>query len=142
MKRGTADLERLATLSPAELRGEWQRAYGEDAPALSPALLRLGVAYRWQEMALDKRDVPMARRSAQAMRSLASGKAPKRALKTGTRLIRSWNGRTIAVLVDERGFLFEDRLYRSLSAIAREVTGAHWSGPRFFGLDAGAAGHG
>jgi hypothetical protein len=48
--------------------------------------------------------------------------------------MRSWNGGTITVIADDQGFLFEDRTYRSLSAIAKEVTGAHWSGPRFFGL--------
>lgn len=51
-----------------------------------------------------------------------------------TRLIREWNGQTIAVEVVEGGFVWNDRTYRSLSEIAREVTGAHWSGPRFFGL--------
>ena len=55
-------------------------------------------------------------------------------LTPGARLIREWQGRTIAVLVTEQGFLWEERAYGSLSQIAREVTGAHWSGPRFFGL--------
>ncbi len=57
-----------------------------------------------------------------------------RTLTPGARLIREWQGRTIAVLVTEDGFLFEERAYRSLSQIARLVTGAHWSGPRFFGI--------
>jgi hypothetical protein len=65
-------------------------------------------------------------------------KAPqlKRApsLTPGARLIREWNGRTIVVEVREVGFCWEERTFRSLSEIAREVTGAHWSGPRFFGL--------
>jgi hypothetical protein len=55
-------------------------------------------------------------------------------LKAGTRIVREWNGRLLCVHVVERGFRFEDRAYGSLSEIAREVTGAHWSGPRFFGL--------
>ena len=59
---------------------------------------------------------------------------PRRGLKPGTRLIREWNGKTIAVEVHEAGFLWEGQTYRSLSVIAREVTGAHWSGPRFFGI--------
>jgi hypothetical protein len=54
-------------------------------------------------------------------------------LTPGTRLIREWNGRTIAVEVRDDGFVWNDQSYRSLSQIAREVTGAHWSGPRFFG---------
>jgi hypothetical protein len=56
------------------------------------------------------------------------------ALRPGTRLVREWNGRTHAVDVGEDGFVFDGKTYRSLSAIAKRITGAHWSGPRFFGL--------
>lgn len=59
---------------------------------------------------------------------------PAGKLKPRTRIVREWNGRLLCVLVTEGGFSFEDRSYGSLSEIAREVTGAHWSGPRFFGL--------
>ena len=55
-------------------------------------------------------------------------------IRTGTRLVREWNGRTHTVTVQEEGFTYAGRSYRSLTAIAREITGAHWSGPRFFGL--------
>ena len=61
------------------------------------------------------------------------GKARQR-LSPGARLIRDWNGRTHVVDVLEEGFAFEGRLHKSLTAIARQITGAHWSGPRFFGL--------
>ena len=52
----------------------------------------------------------------------------------GTRLIRTWGGETHEVTVLERGYLWQERRYRSLSAIAGEITGTRWSGPRFFGL--------
>ena len=55
-------------------------------------------------------------------------------LKTGARLIREWNGNTHIVDVTEHGFVWQGNSYASLSAIARAITGAHWSGPRFFGL--------
>jgi DUF2924 family protein len=55
-------------------------------------------------------------------------------IRAGARLVREWNGRTHMVTVEEEGFLYAGRSYRSLSAIAREITGARWSGPRFFGL--------
>ena len=55
-------------------------------------------------------------------------------LSPGTRLIREWNGTTIAVEVREGGLFWEGRTYHSLSEIAWAVTGGHWSGPRFFGL--------
>ena len=60
--------------------------------------------------------------------------APRKQLSPGTRLVRDWNGRSHVVDVLEEGFAFEGRLHKSLTAIARQITGAHWSGPRFFGL--------
>ncbi|MEO5937534.1 MAG: DUF2924 domain-containing protein, partial [Sphingomonas sp.] len=59
---------------------------------------------------------------------------PQIRLKPGTRLLREWNGKLHTVQVTDTGLLFEDLRYASLSHIAREITGAHWSGPRFFGL--------
>jgi len=55
-------------------------------------------------------------------------------LKPGAKLVREWHGETYAVIALDDGFEFDGRRYRSLSKIAREITGAHWSGPRFFGL--------
>lgn len=54
--------------------------------------------------------------------------------KTGSRLMREWNGRMHIVEVVDNGFVLDGKTYRSLSAVARRITGAHWSGPRFFGL--------
>ena len=59
--------------------------------------------------------------------------APRR-FKPGTRLLRTWQGRTYTVTVADPGFLFAGRTYRSLSVIAQEITGTPWSGPAFFGL--------
>lgn len=55
-------------------------------------------------------------------------------LKPRTTLVRGWHGGTHTLAVRAEGFEYRGRLYRSLSLIAREITGAHWSGPRFFGL--------
>jgi hypothetical protein len=55
-------------------------------------------------------------------------------IKPGTRLVRDWGGASHHVVVLDRGFLYRDQQYRSLSTIAAEITGAKWSGPRFFGL--------
>ena len=63
-----------------------------------------------------------------------SGGDSRSAPRPGSRLMRDWNGRTNVVDVVEDGFIFGGKTYRSLSAIARKITGAHWSGPRFFGL--------
>jgi Protein of unknown function (DUF2924) len=59
---------------------------------------------------------------------------PGRVLKTGATLLRQWRGRTHTVLVRDEGFEYEGRRYRSLTVIAEQITGAHWSGPRFFGV--------
>ena len=61
-------------------------------------------------------------------------RAPPISLKPGTRLVREWRGVTHTVLVHADGFEWNGKRYRSLTVIAREITGAHWSGPRFFGL--------
>jgi hypothetical protein len=61
---------------------------------------------------------------------------PGLSLKPGARLIREWHGRTHAVTVTEEGFEYAGASYSSLTTIAKEITGAHWSGPRFFGLKA------
>ena len=59
---------------------------------------------------------------------------PRIALVSGSRLVREWNGTPYTVRVIEEGFVYKDRVWKSLSAIAKDITGAHWSGPRFFGI--------
>ena len=120
-------LAALAEMPTAGLRQEWERAYGVPAPRLSAELLKMGVAYRLQEKLLGG----LSRSSAAALK-VPRAQGPT--IKPGTRLVRSWNGRSISVQVTESGFLYEDKEFASLSGIAREVTGANWSGPRFFGL--------
>ena len=58
-------------------------------------------------------------------------------LKPGARLVRTWQGKTYSVLVADHGFILHDRQFASLSQVAQAITGAHWSGPRFFGLTRG-----
>lgn len=117
----------LTQMLRSELQTEWERVCNRPAPNLSPDLLRLGITYHLQA----KDSAGLSRASSMQLKN--SVKAPP-AIKPGTRLIRSWNGKTVSVEVVQNGFVFEDRQYSSLSAIAREVTGSHWSGPRFFGL--------
>ncbi len=138
MKRIDADLAALATMSPVQLRERWQVAGGE-APSVPTALLRRLLAQRLQERRYGALPVMVVRELERMVgrSSLPAQVRQRPALTNGTRLIREWNGQTIAVEVVEGGFLWEDRTYRSLSEIAREVTGAHWSGPRFFGLTRG-----
>jgi hypothetical protein len=65
--------------------------------------------------------------------SIASDPGPR--VRPGARLVREWRGRTHTVVVTEVGFEYAGKLYFSLSKIAQTITGPHWSGPRFFGLN-------
>ena len=121
---------RLTAMTSADLREEWRRIYRGDPPRLSADLLRHGIAYRLQEKALGGLPGAVCRQ----LKRVTTGTVPSGRLKPGTQLVRTWNGRTVSVRVTEDGFEFGDQTFRSLTAIAREVTGVAWSGPRFFGL--------
>jgi len=121
----------LATMSLAQLREEWVRVWKAPAPRFPPDLLRLGIAYRLQEQAGGRKI------NADRLIRSAAGKSARQPIKPGTQFIRSWNGRTIEAIAEEDGYRFDDQVYPSLSAIAKQVTGVHWSGPRFFGLTGG-----
>ena len=131
-------LETLPALSPAELRSEWRRLYRSQPPRLSRDLLIRAIAYRIQELRYGGLSKATGRKLAALMNARQSEAeiAPETAqkIRAGARLVREWNGRTHTVTVKEEGFTYAGRSYRSLTAIAREITGAHWSGPRFFGL--------
>ena len=122
----------LQTLEVGAMRQEWRRLYRAEPPRLSRDLMMRALAYRIQEIAFGGLSKATLRRLA----ALAAGFEPpaQPRIKPGARLVREWHGRTHAVVVTEDGFEFEGKLYRSLTSIAREITGAGWSGPRFFGL--------
>ena len=137
MTRLAKALAALPTLSPAQLSEKWTEVDKGQAPSLPTPLLRRLLAQRLQEKRHGGLPLLVARELERVVSPSKAMQAPARRsaeLTPGTRLIREWNGRTIAVEVREGGFVWEDRTYRSLSEIACEVTGAHWSGPRFFGL--------
>ena len=104
---------------------------------LSRDLMIRALAHELQERA-DGGPVAALRRRLQTMaRELQKGASffdPGIMPKTGTTLVRQWRGHTHTVLVREDGFEYEGQYYRSLTVIAERITGAHWSGPRFFGL--------
>ncbi len=107
-------------------------------PSLSRDLLLRAIAYRLQEQAhgglsqTTKRALQALARSAGSEGGQAP--APVAALKPGVRLVREWGGETHTVLVLPDGFEYQGGRYRSLTQIAKHITGAHWSGPRFFSL--------
>ena len=141
--------ERLAALNRLgldQLRAEWRRLHHGAAPParLSRDLLLRSIAHRLQEDALgalrpaaERRLAGLARGSRARMGEPAPAPAAVR-LKPGTTLVREWHGRTHTVVVlADGGFEHQGRRYASLTGLARAITGARWSGPRFFGLRRG-----
>lgn len=136
MTRIANDLAALATMSPAQLRERWAEVEKSASPNLPSPLVRRLLAQRLQERRFGGLSATVARELERAGRGEAAPLQRQAVpLTPGARLVREWNGQTIAVEVRPDGFWWKNQTWRSLSEIAREVTGAHWSGPRFFGLN-------
>ena len=121
----------LATMSPAQLRERWVSIVGPVVPRVSPNMLRLALAYELQAKAFGG----LSRVTQQKLGQLARAKTVSVPAQSGMRLVRAWNGRTHVVVVGEDGVIrWNERDWRSLSEVARAITGTRWSGPAFFGL--------
>ena len=111
----------------------WRDRFGEAAPkGMSLTFLSRFLAFDLQERCHGRLPTTVLAK----LQRIESGQERQAtpAMKPGGRLLREWNGITHVVEVTEKGYLWQGRSHRSLSAIARAITGAHWSGPRFFGL--------
>lgn len=137
-----AELKALPDLPRAELQRRWVELFEIPCPTqISRQLLTRAIAYRMQEQLFGGIDRVTQRRLDRAAADLAAGRkfaAPGTKMKTGTRLLREWNGKVHEVIVLEKGVQYRGKLWPSLSAVAREITGTRWSGPRFFGQIKGA----
>ena len=132
-------LVRLSELTIFELRGEWRRLHRMPPPMrLSRDLLVRGITYKLQERAYGGLSLATARKLEHANADPQSRGAAKPvqpiSLRPGTRLVREWRGVTHMVLIHADGIEWRGQRYRSLTIVARKITGARWSGPRFFGL--------
>ena len=131
------DLADLPTLDHRELVEKWQLLYGTNPPVgVKNNFLIHGIAHRIQEKALGGLK-PATRhfleKSAQD-NVLQQKILPTISIKPGTRLLREWHGVTYEVIILEKNIMCNDKEYRSLTEVARAITGARWSGPLFFGL--------
>ena len=123
--------------STQDLRRAWRTLYHTGPPlGLSRDLIIRGLANKLQRRVHGGPSRALQRR----LRILEFEKGagsfePGGVLKTGASLVRRWRGHTHIVLVGEDGFEYDGRRYRSLTVIAERITGAHWSGPRFFGVN-------
>ena len=134
-----AEVAQLESLGLNELRARWRQLYETvPPPRFSRDLLRRAIAYRMQELVLGGLK-PATRRLLQRVADEARARkpiklAPMRKLEPGAILVREWNGAKHRVVILESGVRFRDQRYRSLSEVARVITGNRWSGPLFFGL--------
>lgn len=127
--------ESISALSRQALLDAWREAKGHAPPLhLSTELLRYGLAYQLQAAATGGLSKRVTDALQQSRRPGAT--APARKPRSGSLLVREWNGVPHHVEIVDDGYRYRDLVYRSLTAIAYEITGAKWSGPRFFGLKA------
>lgn len=130
------ELKRLNDMPAADLRARWRGLVGTPAPRISPKMLRLALA--WELQARANGGLPRA--VTQALDQLARGQTRTRGPAAGMRLVREWAGRVHVVTVEEDETIrWDGREWRSLSEVARAITGTRWSGPAFFGLKQKAA---
>jgi hypothetical protein len=139
---GSEDLARDVASLPARdaatLRQRWKALFGADpSPRVGRSLMASAISYRIQERALGGLKPAtqcLLDRIVKGRSELALERIPKRRANAGTVLIREWRGVSHRVTVLDNDVVYRKRRYKSLSEVARAITGARWSGPLFFGL--------
>jgi len=127
-------LDALQTATRDELKAQWEQTIGKPPP---PRIGRVTMArilicdLQWKQCGQSKTAILRKLR-----RVVSASEGTKPLAGSGARLIREWNGREHVVDVLANGYLWNGRRWRSLSVIAKEITGTKWSGPRFFGVAA------
>lgn len=122
-----AEIERLDLDG---LREFWRERFGAPPPLRSEPIMRQLLAWRVQAQAFGGLDHDTRKALARSGPVQLEGKH----LGVGARLTRVWKGREVTVVVEEKGFRWDDQLFPSLSAAATAIAGTRWNGPRFFGL--------
>ena len=122
----------LGTLTREELTEKWKDLFGRTPPNYGTLFMRKRLAWRIQELFYG--GIP------EALQRVLHGDGdplkPRtgRSMRPGTILVRMWHGMRHEVTIRQNGFEYQGQLYRSLSAVAKKITGAHWNGKRFFQL--------
>ena len=136
-------LATLETLTMEQLQEQWRDLYGGEPPHYKRQFLIKRLAYRIQELfygGLSESAKAQLRRVAQddpvarVDRRVSDNPRSKTDILPGTRFVRIWKDRRYEVLAHQSGFEYDGRMFRSLSAVAREITGTRWNGRLFFGL--------
>jgi hypothetical protein len=127
-ERVTQEVRELEALDLHALREVWRGRWGAPPRLRSPELLRFMIAWRLQVAVFGDLD-------AETRRMLRRPPSkPKARFQAGTRISRDWQGERYQVEAVEGGYRYDGTVYKSLSQVARQITGARWNGPRFFGL--------
>ena len=135
-----ARLAALKTTPTPKLKEQWRQLFESEPPAFNRRYLESRLAYRIQELAYGGLKPETVRRLEKLGEELDGGRADVRKRPandrpiSGTRLIREYQGVEHCVSVRDDDFEYQGRPYKSLSAIARAITGTQWNGYRFFGL--------
>lgn len=131
------EIDILCAIGLSGVRQKWHEVFGKQPPnALTQDLMVRQLAWRLQEEAFGGHGRETLKLLDAYGRQDASKVVLFRRLKPGTSVVREYQGVRHVVTISEGGFVWQDKTYTSLSAIAREITGARWNGPRFFGLRA------
>lgn len=132
------EIERISGLDLASVRALWRATFKKEPPgALTRDLLVRQLAWHIQEKAFGGHDTATLKLLDAYGRQDADKVVLFRRLKPGTSVVREYQGVRHIVTISEGGFVWQGKTYDSLSAIAREITGSRWNGPRFFGLRTG-----
>lgn len=142
----SAQIESLQAMTVHDLRSHWEKVFGYSAPATAKSqFLRRAIAWKIQVKAYGGVKPETHKLLLRIAKDPSLAKSPKVSdampeIKPGTRLLRSWESETHEVMVTPQGYLWRGETWKSLSRIAREITGTSWSGPAFFGLKPGKKG--
>ena len=135
-----AQLAALKSAPVADLKRKWRDLFEREPPPYNRRFLESRLAYRIQELTFGGLSKPT-RQLLDALADEVEGKKVRKSVISdprnpviGTRLVREWNGAEHVITVLKDGFDWQGRRYKSLSAIARDITGTQWNGYRFFGL--------
>ena len=124
-------LAELDAMAKGDLRDRWAKLTGRPVPQVSAKLLRLALAYEIQAKALGS----LSRKTRQRLDQVAAAKTETKDFRPGMRLAREFGGKVHVITIGDSGeILWNEREWRSLSEVARAITGTRWSGPAFFGL--------
>ena len=131
-------LKALTSADFSTLKVWYSQLEGTPSPkSFKSDLLRLHLG--WTVQALQKKDDPRIQRQRLLKKAMQTRPSLAPAYSPGTRLVREWRGQTHEVTVMESGYSYQGQHYRSLSSVAGDITGSHWSGPRFFQMVKGRA---